>query len=114
MLMFQPKSKKINNWVVLPIVAKYANSKGFTDFKDGLSPDYFVEDNLFPAVQLGEEEEPLLAKAIEIIAGNTISLTKKFPFGFEKNRSTFSTFEKIKQNDFMSPPRYILNACEFE
>lgn len=70
MVLLQPKDNDIDNWALLPIVAKYTNSQGYTDFKDGLSADYAVNDNLFPAKQLGDESEPLLAKALSLIAGD--------------------------------------------
>lgn len=114
MLLFLPKSNKIKNWALLPIVAKYVNSDGLTDFKNGLSPDYFVEDNLFPATQLGDESEPLLAKAIEIITGSFVQLPQNSSVEFEKISSEFSKFEAIKQNDFMSIPMHVLNEGEFE
>lgn len=114
MFLFQPNLSTIKNWALLPIVAKYANSKGFTDFKDGLSPDYYVEDNLFPAVQLGDENEPLLAKAIEIITGDVSLSMQKIPTKFELLGSEFSKFDAIKQNDFIKVPIHVLNECEFD
>lgn len=114
MFLFQPKSNKIKNWALLPIVAKYANSNGFTDFKEGLSPDYFVEENLFPATQLGDESESLLAKAIEIITGNFAQLPQNISVDFEKISSEFSRFEEIKQNDFIRIPMHVLDDGEFE
>ena len=60
---------KRHNWAMQPIVIKYANAAGFTDFVDGIAPDYQVEDNLLYAKPFGSLEDPLLAKALEEITG---------------------------------------------
>jgi hypothetical protein len=52
-----------------PIVIKYSNADGFTDFVDGIEPDYIVQDNLLYAKPFGSLEDPLLAKALEEITG---------------------------------------------
>lgn len=60
---------KRHNWAMQPIVIKYSNALGFTDFLDGIAPDYEVEDNLLYAKPFGSLEDPLLAKALEEITG---------------------------------------------
>lgn len=65
------------NWGLQPIILRYANSLGVTDFKDGFIPDIAVEDDLFGAIALGEIEEPLLKAAIEDITGTEIVAIKK-------------------------------------
>jgi len=64
-----------HNWAMQPIVFKYANSQGYTDFKNGLTPDYEIDDNLLEALPFGDLSDPLLAKAIELITG--VSPAKK-------------------------------------
>ena len=102
MVLLQPKDKNISNWALLPIVAKYANSEGFTDFKDGLKPNYEVKDILFPAVALGDEQEPLLSKALELISGTSFSSSKvkqkldTTDFDFVESRK--SCFDDIRTN----------------
>ncbi|MCL2727986.1 MAG: S41 family peptidase [Bacteroidales bacterium] len=62
--------QEIKNWGIQPIVQRYANSLGVTNFKDGFKPDYEVTDILRDGVrQLGDPKEPLLAKALELITG---------------------------------------------
>ncbi len=56
-------------WAILPIVSKYSNNDGYTDFVNGLPPDYEIEDDLFEAVQFGDTDDPMLAKAIELATG---------------------------------------------
>jgi carboxyl-terminal processing protease len=60
---------KRHNWAMQPIVIKYSNADGFTDFVDGIAPDYEVADNLLYAKPFGSLEDPLLAKALEDITG---------------------------------------------
>jgi C-terminal processing protease CtpA/Prc len=61
-------------WAMVPIVNKYANSSGYTDFVDGLAPDYVVSDDLFSAVPFGDTSDPMLDKAIELITGKKSGL----------------------------------------
>jgi C-terminal processing protease CtpA/Prc len=68
---------KFDNWGIQPIVIRYANSEGVTDFKDGFAPDIPVYDDLWEGVQLGETQEPLLKAAIEDITGAEVLALKK-------------------------------------
>jgi hypothetical protein len=69
-----------------PIVLKYANADGFTDFVTGLEPDHYVEDNLLYATPFGDIGDPLLGKAMDLIAGITPVAKKSVtpPKTFEK------------------------------
>jgi C-terminal processing protease CtpA/Prc len=58
-----------HNWAIQPIVLKTANANGTTDYRDGFTPDYIVSDNLYAS--LGDPEEDMLGKAIELITGIT-------------------------------------------
>lgn len=69
--------KDFDTWAIQPIIARYANSLGVTDFKDGFQPDIPVEDDLFSGIQLGDKEEPLLKAAIENITGSPVVAMKK-------------------------------------
>ncbi len=60
---------KRHNWAMQPIVLKYANALGYTDFVEGITPDYEVEDNLLSASPFGSLNDPLLSKALEDISG---------------------------------------------
>ncbi|MDR2926968.1 MAG: PDZ domain-containing protein [Cytophagaceae bacterium] len=59
----------IANWILSLVIYKYANSEGVTDFVNGIAPDYAVEDAWYDYKPLGDESDPLLAKAIELITG---------------------------------------------
>jgi C-terminal processing protease CtpA/Prc len=61
--------KEIANWCIAPVVSKYVNVNGYTDFKGGLLPDYPVDDIPYNGIPLGDTKEPLLEKAISLITG---------------------------------------------
>lgn len=56
-------------WCMVPIVMKYRNADGYTDFADGLVPDYQLDDELVFMVPLGDTSDPMIKTAIEDIAG---------------------------------------------
>lgn len=59
--------EKSFNWAIQPIVLKTANINDETDYKDGMIPDYLVEDDYFSA--LGSLDEARLAHTISLITG---------------------------------------------
>ena len=58
-----------HNWALVPIVMKYANADGVTDFDSGLPVDIEVADDLINAVPFGSLNDPVLYTAIEAIVG---------------------------------------------
>jgi carboxyl-terminal processing protease len=62
-------------WAMIPIVMKYANINGYTDFINGLSPNYNIKDEVIDAPAFGDFSDPLMAKAINLIAGTNYSTT---------------------------------------
>jgi len=60
---------KRHNWAMQPLILKYMNAEGFTDFQDGIAPDFDILDYLPTAKPFGSLEDPLLAKALEEITG---------------------------------------------
>lgn len=89
-----------DNWGIQPIVLRYANANGVTDFKNGFAPDFYVYDNLFDGFPLGDPTEPLLAKALEQITGitKTSSFKNQVIPDYEIIGRGFSRFDKQKQN----------------
>jgi C-terminal processing protease CtpA/Prc len=70
-----------NKWGMQPIVVKYFNSKGESDFTAGFTPNYEIDefnpdgmektgDELF-LFEFGNTNDPLLGKAISMITGAT-------------------------------------------
>jgi carboxyl-terminal processing protease len=59
-----------NEYGILPIVFQIYNSEGFSDYSQGFVPNDVVKDITLPMKQLGDVEEPLLARALEVITGS--------------------------------------------
>ena len=67
---FQKSGANPNHTYALqPLIFKYANIDGNTDFIDGLSPDFPLSESRTNLGVLGNESEPLLADAISKITG---------------------------------------------
>ena len=86
--------EEFDNWGIQPIVIRYANSQGVTDFKDGFIPNIEVEDDLWSPTPLGDKREALLKAAIEDITGTQVaavkSTRKDFPYSiFDRGFSKF-------------------------
>ena len=77
-------------WGLQPIVFRYANSQGVTDFKDGFAPDIPIDEDWLAGVPLGSLEEPLFKAAIEDITGVKIIATK----AVEKETPQFTIFDR--------------------
>ena len=88
------------NWGLQPIVLRYANSEGVTNFVNGFAPDDLVYDELLPAQPLGDLSEPLFKKAVENITGVPIlALKSALPkFKLKQFDRGFSKFDPIKRN----------------
>lgn len=100
--------REFGNWGIQPIVIRYANSQGVTDFKDGFLPDIEVKDDLFAGIPLGNKQEPLLKAAIEEITGTRVFALKKaqvkFPYTiFDRG---FSKFDDNKRELLLDLPEF--------
>ncbi len=58
-----------NQWGLQPIVSRVENSAGFSDYADGLLPDIELNEDITNLGTLGDQNEPLLARAIQEITG---------------------------------------------
>lgn len=62
-----------NKWGMQPIIVRYANSLGHSDFTAGFTPNYEIDEfedlYLYPT---GDTNDPLLARAIALITGGTV------------------------------------------
>lgn len=63
-----------NKWGMQPIIVKYANSLGFSEYTAGFDPDYEVDEfgNLF-LYEFGDIQDPMLGTAMDLIGGRTVS-----------------------------------------
>jgi carboxyl-terminal processing protease len=84
-----------NKWGMQPIVVKFANSLGFSDFTAGFTPDYEIDEfeNLY-LYSFGDTNDPLLGKALSLITGQT---------SFTRSASVISTpFRSTQINEKIS------------
>ncbi len=65
------KIKKGNEWAIQPLLGRNENADGFSDYTAGLLPDFPLKEDLENLGVLGDQNEPLLAKAIAQITGTT-------------------------------------------
>jgi C-terminal processing protease CtpA/Prc len=73
-----------NNYGIVPVTLKYANSLGVTDFRDGLTPDYVVPDSLVTnPYDIGDVNDAMFKTAIDIITGNNTGPAKIGPRRYE-------------------------------
>jgi C-terminal processing protease CtpA/Prc len=59
-----------HTWAMQPLVGRNENADGFFDYTSGLVPDIFLEESLSNLGILGQQDEPLLARAIQHLTGN--------------------------------------------
>lgn len=63
-----------NKWGMQPIIVKYYNSAGESDFTAGFTPNFEVDEfDYLPFVEFGNIEDPLLSTALNQITGNAVS-----------------------------------------
>ncbi len=101
---YNPDDPPKHNWGIFLVTSKIANVDGFTDYVNGLTPDYFIEDDYI--TPLGDETEPLLAQALSLITSSVAKSTKKLP---EQYKSVGPVYESwIDKGIFINdtkPPR---------
>ncbi len=90
-----------HNYAIMPVVMKYANAEGVTDFADGLTPDYFIEDNLLEAKPFGDETDPMMAQALEVITGSA-AINARTAYK-EKTYTVLENKPKLKKGNIMKP-----------
>jgi C-terminal processing protease CtpA/Prc len=67
---FYKENDSKNKWGLQPIIAKFYNSDGKSDFTDGFAPDIYDPDSWnMPKKELGDVNEALLELAIGHITG---------------------------------------------
>ncbi|WP_289040296.1 S41 family peptidase [uncultured Zobellia sp.] len=60
-----------NQWGIQPLLGKNENADGFSDYENGLVPDYEIIEDIENLGVLGDVDEPLLALTLSVISGNT-------------------------------------------
>lgn len=82
---FEDKSTpKKHTYAMMPLILKFMNAQGFTDFADGLTPDAAVVDDLLNAKPLGDIEDPVIAAALSIATGGDLARVAPAEASYEK------------------------------
>ncbi len=60
-----------NQWAIQPLIGRNENADGFFDYTNGLQPDILLKEDYGNLGVLGDENEPLLARALAVITGQS-------------------------------------------
>lgn len=84
-----------NQWAIQPLLGRNENADGFFDYTDGLVPDIALKEDFGNLGILGDQNEPLLARAIQEITGATgkRSFTVENPIEIMTSSKMFSPFK---------------------
>ncbi|NNK88185.1 MAG: carboxyl-terminal protease [Flavobacteriaceae bacterium] len=83
-----------HTYAMQPLVLKSLNSVGFTDYDNGLPPDIEISEDISNLGVLGDENEPLLAVALDEIAGTRSGIPAFFPVELVGDDDDLSKFSK--------------------
>lgn len=83
-----------HTYAMQPLIYKYVNANGFTDFDNGLQPNIVVSENFADLGVLGDSNETLLEAALMHIETNSRPAT---------NSNRIKTFEVVKDNTDFTP-----------
>ena len=82
-MIYKSPDKALENWGIYAMVYRYSDKNGNTPcMPDGFTPKYEVVDDFFDGYSMGDEAEPLLAKALEVITGNNASAKRTRALSF--------------------------------
>ncbi len=86
-----------NKWAIQPLVGRNENAVGFSDYTAGFDPDIELEEDLENLGAWGDQNEPLLARAIQEITGITgkRSFTVKTPVDVMTSSKMFTILKII-------------------
>jgi carboxyl-terminal processing protease len=99
--------KSTNAWGIQPLVGRNENSAGFFDYTAGFTPDIELREDLSNLGELGNPNEPLLARAIQEITGVSakVDFTVKMPVDLLTSSKMFTP---IRDNMYLDKPLSIL------
>lgn len=95
--------KANNSWGIQPLVGRNENSIGFFDYTAGFTPDIELREDLSNLGELGNVNEPLLARAIQEITGvsGKFDFTVKMPVDL---LSSSKMFTPMRDNMYLDKP----------
>ncbi len=84
-----------NQWAIQPLIGRNENTAGFSEYTNGLQPDILLKEDFGNLGILGEQNEPLLARAIQAITGQTgkRDFTVNNPIDIISSSKMFSPFK---------------------
>ncbi len=92
-----------NIWAIQPLIGRNENAAGFSDYTNGLVPDIALSEDLENLGILGDQNEPLLARALQEITGTTGK--RDYTVGMPaKTFTSTKMFTPIKDNMFIDTP----------
>jgi C-terminal processing protease CtpA/Prc len=92
-----------NIWAIQPLIGRNENAAGFSDYTAGLVPDIALAEDLENLGILGDQNEPLLARAIQEITG--VTGKRDFTVGTPaKPLTSTKMFTPMKDNMFIDKP----------
>jgi hypothetical protein len=95
-----------HTYAMQPIIVKYANSTGATDYVNGLTPNIQAEEDIANLLPFGDPNEPLLAAVLAHIKGIAVtSMTlKSAKIGLEKVAQS-RDFKPFANEMYVNPKR---------
>ena len=103
-----------HTWAMQPITLKIANSEGFADFESGLQADYILQEDIANLGTLGEIDEPLLEKTLEVMGMLPIKSEKNHFSVFENRFEKMPSLQDaIMHTEIPAKMRRILQAKDF-
>jgi carboxyl-terminal processing protease len=98
------KPDENKEWCMIPIVMKYANANGYTDFTRGIPSDYELKFDPFLSMPFGDTSDPALAKALSLVTGTELKAAVKTRI-IERNYTRMPVPElERKRNLFVPNP----------
>lgn len=96
-----------NKWAMQPIVVKYANSQGVSDFVDGLTPDIVAEEDIANLLPFGDPNETLLKVVLDDIQGVAVTsqTLKSAQMGLRKVVDSHS-FKRYAKDMYINPDKF--------
>ncbi len=86
-----------HNYAILPVVMKYMNADGYTDFVDGLTPDIEATDDYWNLQPFGSLNDPSFAAAVSSMT----TLAKRIPVRAKKFTPLQTEKQQLKDNLFI-------------
>ena len=88
---------------MVPTVMKYANAEGFSEFNNGLPPDYAADPFHFPLKPFGDRQDPFMAQALSIITGQPLTGFLKSETRARQIKWLDAPVDEFKRNLYLDP-----------